>query len=210
MPTPVDFWENIYRRASPAQGQPHGLAEELVSYLSPGNTVLELGCGDGRDALHFAKTRHHVIACDFSDAALRQLGEGTDALLIERHRMDITALPYPITTGGIDAVYARLSLHYFPVTLTREIFAEIARVLRPGGVFLGLFNSRFDAENGTGIRLEERYFELASGSRKRFFTAEEAIDLLGPLFGRVDSRYVPADAGRPEKQLVRIQAERLP
>jgi hypothetical protein len=67
-----------------------------------------------------------------------------------------------------------------------------------------------DAEKGTGTCLEDRYYELAPGSRKRFFTAEEAPSLLGPAFREIDSRYIEAAPGRAEKRLVKIFAERRP
>ncbi len=210
MQTPLEFWERKYRGVSAHQGGPHGLAEELNKCLRPGSIVLELGCGDGRDALYLAESQHRVIACDFSYTALSRFTEAAARLCIERHVLDITALPYSFADEGFDAVYARLSLHYFSRAVTRDIFAEIARILRPTGIFLGLFNSHFDAENATGTRLEDRYYELAPGSRKRFFMAEEAAGLLGPAFHQVDSRYVEAAPNRPEKQLVRIYAERRP
>ena len=210
MQTPFEIWERKYRGTSTHRGGPHDLAEELDKYLTPESIVLELGCGDGRDALHLAELQHRVIACDFSDTALSQFAEAAYQLHVERHQFDIAALPYSFADEGFDAVYARLSLHYFSTAVTRDIFAEIARILRPSGIFLGLFNSHFDAENGTGTRLEDRYYELATGSRKRFFITEEATDLLGPAFHAVNCRYVGAGPDRPEKQLVRIYAERRP
>jgi SAM-dependent methyltransferase len=205
----VEFWDRKYR-GNTRQGGPHDLADELNKDLAPRSTVLELGCGDGRDAVGLAEAGHDVVACDFSDTALHQFAADAERLGVEQRKLDLAALPYPFAAGRFDAVYARLSLHYFPVAVTRAVFTEIARVLRPSGVFLGLFNSHLDAENGTGLRLEDRYQELAVGSRKRYFTAEEAPDLLGPAFHRIDSRYVEAGRERPEKQLVRIHAERRP
>jgi SAM-dependent methyltransferase len=211
MQTPFEFWEGKYREAgSRHPGGPHDLAEELSKYLRPRSRVLELGCGDGRDAIHLAALQHHVIASDFSRTALREFAEDATRLHIEQRVLDIADLPYLFGDESFDAVYARLSLHYFPEGVTRDIFAELARILRPAGIFLGLFNSHFDAEKGTGARLEARYYELAPGSRKRFFTAEEAPALLGPAFGKIDSRYIEAGSRRAERQLVRMYAERRP
>jgi SAM-dependent methyltransferase len=205
----LEFWERKYREMGTHGGGPHDLAEELNKCLKPKSAVLELGCGDGRDALYLAESCHRVMACDFSEAALSQFTEAAASMFIEQRLLDIAALPYSFADESFDAVYARLSLHYFSAAVTRDIFAEIARMLKPSGIFLGLFNSHFDAEEGTGIRLEERYYELATGSRKRFFTADEATGLLGEAFRDVDSRYVEARLNRPEKRLVRMYARRL-
>jgi SAM-dependent methyltransferase len=208
MQTALEFWERKHHEMSARSGGPHDLVAELNTCLRPNSAVLELGCGDGRDALYLAEMRHRVVACDFSDVALSQFAETAAGLNIEQRLLDISALPYSFADESFDAVYARLSLHYFSAAVTSGIFAEIARMLKPGGVFLGLFNSHFDSEKGTGIRLEERYYELASGSRKRFFTSEEAAGLLGRAFREVDSRYVEAGPDRAEKLLVRIYAAR--
>jgi SAM-dependent methyltransferase len=210
MHTSVEFWERKYSGMSNQRGGAHDLAKELEKRLMPGSMVLELGCGGGRDALYLAEVHHRVVACDFSEAALSQFADAATRLHVERRRLDIASMPYLFADGSFDAVYARLSLHYFSAAVTRRVFAEIARMLRPTGIFLGLFNSHFDPENGTGTRLEDRYFELASGSRKRFFTAEESSDLLGPAFHNVEGRYLETVPDRPEKQLVRICAERQP
>jgi SAM-dependent methyltransferase len=210
MQTPFEFWERKYREVSTYAGGPHDLVEELSKYLKPGSRVLELGCGDGRDAIHLAESQHRVIASDFSQAALCKFTEAATRLHIEQRVLDIADLPYLFADESFHAVYARLSLHYFSETVTRAIFAEIARILRPAGIFLGLFNSHFDVEKGAGTRLEVRYFELAPGSRKRFFTAEEAPGLLSPAFREIDSHYIEAAPGRAEKKLVRIYAERRP
>lgn len=209
MRTAVDFWDSKHRTMSAQQKGPHDLADELDRCLKPRSRILELGCGAGRDAIHLAEAGHHVVACDFSDTALHEFAADATRLGIEQRRQDLADLPYAFPDHDFDAVYARLSLHYFTAATTRDIFTEIARLLREHGVFLGLFNSHFDIENGAGTRIEDRYFELTSGSRKRYFTADEAAGLLGPAFDHVDSRYV--DAHHPgATQLVRIYAERRP
>jgi SAM-dependent methyltransferase len=204
----LEFWERKYHETDTYSGGPHDLAEEFNRWLKPRSSVLELGCGDGRDALYLAASCHYVIACDFSGAALRQFAEAAASTGIEQHLLDVTVLPYSFADASFDAVYARLSLHYFSAAVTRDIFAEVARVLKPSGIFVGLFNSHFDAEEGTGRPLEERYYELSNGSRKRFFTADEAADLLGDAFRDVESLYVEASR-RPEKWLVRMYARRV-
>ncbi|MBT2566301.1 LicD family protein [Arthrobacter sp. ISL-85] len=48
-------------------------AEHLARRLPPGSRILELGCGLGRDARHFAEQGHHVVAVDYSRPALESL-----------------------------------------------------------------------------------------------------------------------------------------
>lgn len=192
MTSPRQFWDEKYRE-EPGPGDPNELAVELAERLPGPSAVLELGSGHGADALFLASRRHRVTACDFSAAALRLFAPQAREPELRQCQLDLADVPYAFGPHGFDAVYARLSLHYFPLATTRLIFAEIARLLRPGGVFLALFNSVFDEERGDGRMLEERFYQIAPGSRKRFFEVAEMPGLLGDRFSSVESRYVEAD-----------------
>jgi SAM-dependent methyltransferase len=43
-------------------------------------------------------------------------------------------LPFP--DGGFDAVMSNVAMHEFPDGVTRAVFAEVGRLVRPGGLFL--------------------------------------------------------------------------
>lgn len=205
----LEFWEKRYGGQSPLSGgAPHRLAEELHGRLAPGSAVLELGGGQGQDAMYLARKRHRVTVCDFSENALRYFEKAARELGVVQERLDLTVLPYPFEAGSFDAVYARLSLHYFSRDETGEIVSEISRVLHSSGSFYGLFNSCFDIENGQGERLEERYYEVAPGSRKRFFTAEEVDGLFRPAFRSVTAAYVAAANEATERKFVKVVAVR--
>jgi SAM-dependent methyltransferase len=79
-------WED-HHRAQLASGrpamQPSGFARLVCSRLSPGSTVLDLGCGFGADARLFAEHGHDVLAVDYSRPAL----------------LAAQALPSPVTEG---------------------------------------------------------------------------------------------------------------
>ena len=45
---------------------------ERELHLSPGDTVLDLGCGAGRHAIEFGKRGYHVTAIDISSALLEE------------------------------------------------------------------------------------------------------------------------------------------
>lgn len=72
---------------------------------------------------------------------------------------------------AFEIVYSHLSVHYFTQKITKQIFSEIYRVLKPKGIVAILVNSTFDPEYGTGMELEEDYFEIDS-VRKRFFKVD--------------------------------------
>jgi trans-aconitate 2-methyltransferase len=100
--------------------------------LSGGETVLELGCGTGRDTAKLLARlpRGRVIALDGSPAMIeRTLANcGGDPRLRTVHH-DLRE-PLPLPDASVDAVFSVATLHWLPDHAA--VFAELARVMRPG------------------------------------------------------------------------------
>jgi SAM-dependent methyltransferase len=107
--------------------------------LRPGMTVLDLGCGEGRHAFEAYRRGAHVIAVDHGLAevtttrqwlaAIAAAGEAPPGARAGVVRGDLRALPVP--DGSVDRVIAAEVLEHVPDD--DAAFAEIARVLKPGG-----------------------------------------------------------------------------
>ena len=66
-------YNNIYKRKKKAFGdKPYPIVNDLLSFRSEGN-VLDLGCGDGRNALFLARHGFSVRAIDFADSGLSKV-----------------------------------------------------------------------------------------------------------------------------------------
>ena len=95
--------------------------------------VVEVGTGTGALAFELARHGMHVTAVDHSQAmldALRAKLEEWDVSGVELHRSDAGALP--TVEGGFDAAFAHMVLRY--LARPAAAIAEMARVVRPGGV----------------------------------------------------------------------------
>ncbi len=107
--------------------------------LRPGMTVLDLGCGEGRHAFEALRRGANVVAVDWGVpeaettkrwlGAIAEAGEAPAGARYEVVRGDLTALPVP--DASVDRVMASEVLEHIPDDATA--FAEITRVLRPGG-----------------------------------------------------------------------------
>jgi SAM-dependent methyltransferase len=101
--------------------------DPFLDLLPPGARILELGCGDGRDA---ARMIARGFAVDASDgvaemAALASLRLG---YAVPVRRFDELA-----AEGKYDAAYTSASLLHVPLDELPGILARIHRALKPGG-----------------------------------------------------------------------------
>jgi hypothetical protein len=103
----------------------------------------------------------------------------------------------------------------FPLTTTREVFAEVARVARPGGLFLFHVNSLDDrslrAQRRPVAREPEPDYVLEEGGQSvRFFSHELLEELLTGWDADLEHvEILDDDAGEPFKRVWRGIARRL-
>jgi SAM-dependent methyltransferase len=96
---------------------------EIIEAL-PVGTALDAACGTGRYAAFLAELGHQVIGVDSSPAMLARVRTPGDFRV-----GDLRSLP--VDPDGVDLVVCSLALTHVPDL--KPVFAEFARVLRPGG-----------------------------------------------------------------------------
>ena len=70
------YWRQFYRRPHRATGAASSLAEYAATRLAGAQRVIvDLGCGDGADALYLAKAGHQVFGVDASPEAIGLIAE---------------------------------------------------------------------------------------------------------------------------------------
>lgn len=150
--------------------------------------ILELGSGQGRDALFFAGAGFDVTATDYSDAGLAALSRRA-AKAGATERLRIVALdvrfPLPFEDEVFDAVYSHM-LFCMALTLKelRFLCSEIRRVLKPGGKSVYTARHKGDAHWMQGVHRGEEMYEL-DGYVVRFFD-RRTVDLLAEGFSVVE------------------------
>ncbi len=110
-----------------------------------GATVLELGCGRAEKTRVAAKKAAAVLAMEVDDIQLAKNLAITDLPNVRFAHGGAEKIP--AADAGYDIVLMFKSLHHVPIALMDDAFAEIRRVLKPGGVayisepvYAGAFN----------------------------------------------------------------------
>jgi malonyl-CoA O-methyltransferase len=95
-----------------------------------GARALELGCGTGKNSEWLAAYVHSLVALDFSPGMLDVARRRVRSERVRFVEHDITR-PWPVEPSSFDVVVGNLVLEH--VRDLGPIYAEAARVLRPGG-----------------------------------------------------------------------------
>jgi 2-polyprenyl-3-methyl-5-hydroxy-6-metoxy-1,4-benzoquinol methylase len=181
------YWEKRYSRGGRLWGDgPSELARLAVARLRPAAlgesaplTLLDAGCGYGRDSRYLAaELGCRVLGVDPSPAAIAIACETPrGGLDVEYTEIDVAALAEdPGQAGRFDVVFAWNVFHLLQPGDRREFAAAVAQLVRPGGLlFLNTLSPR-DPEHyavGEAVRGEERSW--VDRVYLHFCTAEELV-----------------------------------
>ncbi len=134
------FWNgsrDYYEQAEAANAEASLERRMLLSYLAPGQVVLDLGCGSCENSLWMPEGVR-MVGFDVSTAALVMAGEKKRPVAL-RLRGDGEILP--LASESVDAVLSTYALEHFAEP--GRTLLEAARIVRPGGLLL-LVGSAWD------------------------------------------------------------------
>jgi len=145
-----DFWDERYRSASRIwSGKPNPQLVAEVAGRPPGR-ALDVGCGEGADAIWLARQGWTVVATDISSVALErgaQHARDTDpevAARIEWRQADLLAgQPEPVSFDLVSAQFLQL-----PPELRTRLFTGLIAAVRPGGMLLVVGHHPSDLATG--------------------------------------------------------------
>ncbi|MGI5170954.1 class I SAM-dependent methyltransferase [Spirillospora sp. CA-253888] len=166
-------------------------------------TVLDLGAGTGILTRLLLDEGHHVTAAEPDEAMRELIGASSAALSVLPSAAEKIDLP----DGSVDVVLASHAYHWFD---PEPAHAEIARVLRPGGLFAALWNLRdedvawsaelsrilsdedagTDPETPAAIMLHGALGALRSGEKDRL-TGWLRRPTFGPRFSAIEQAFFP-------------------
>ncbi|MFB6398570.1 class I SAM-dependent methyltransferase [Polymorphospora lycopeni] len=194
------FWDDRYlSREQLFSGNPNGVLVAEVADLRPGRT-LDLGCGEGADALWLARRGWQVTGVDISDVALRRAAAGDDTGRVTWTRVDLATEPPP--AGPFDLVSAQ----YFP--LRREpghaVLRGLLATVAPGGTLLVVSHDLADLPPRHDLDVDPADF-YQPGEVAGLLDDDWAV-----LVDEIRPRTVPAPPGTHHRNDIVLRARREP
>ncbi len=192
-------WDDVYRAKFNTMWYPHeDIVRFCTRYIQKRLTydsydvkrrverVLDLGCGNGRHVVMFARQGFQVSGIDISERAIEWAAGWCrrEGLSCDLRVGDIAQLPY--ADASFDVVVTHGVLDHVRIEQAQQAVSEVHRALKPGGLFYCDLRSTEDFECGTGEEVEPHTYLLKDGFEaglvQHFFSLDEAQALLKGLF----------------------------
>ena len=208
--TNKNYWDRYYHDDSHLVAEPSSYAVLCASDWAEPLQILEVGCGNGRDAFYFAHLGHNVIGLDISESAVRLCQESYDyggiVFAVSTLRQYVDAIEHV----SVDVVYSRFSLHAMNKKEEKETLEAAANILKPNGRLYIECRSINDpmARLGNHVSEDERIY----GHYRRFIRIEKLISTLTKLGFHVASAIEMAGVtplGDDDPVVIRLTAIKL-
>jgi 2-polyprenyl-3-methyl-5-hydroxy-6-metoxy-1,4-benzoquinol methylase len=151
--TPFDnktLWDKRYSKRSYVYGKsPAKFLAENFDYLKPESNILDMGMGEGRNAVFLAQKGHKVTGIDISSVAIKKSQILAKELGVKIKTVVGTLNKYKIKDQTFDVIIC----FYF---VDRDLNEKIKKWLKPGGILIyeahtlneyNLKNSKGDNKN---------------------------------------------------------------
>ena len=158
--------QNAYNQWSETYDSDENLTRDLDQQLTHNllsglqfDSILEIGCGTGKNTVFLSQIGRHVRAVDFSQGMIARAKEKVRVENVHFSMMDITR-PWDFEDQSFDLIVCNLVLEH--IRDLSFVFAEAARTLQSGGKF---------------FVNELHPFKQYDGKKARFYRNDEKIEV---------------------------------
>lgn len=111
------YWNKWYEKDK-APLFPSSFAEFCLSYISEGNSIIDLGCGNGRDSLFFGHNGFDVMGIDYSEIAI---SHNKKANILPNINFGVADFADMGDLGKFSCIYSRFSFHAVDILTEKKL-----------------------------------------------------------------------------------------
>jgi tellurite methyltransferase len=186
--------------------KPSSICDKVIEIMKPSEDsrpkLLDLGCGEGRNAVYFAKHGFEVVGVDLSATGLEKTRRYAKEAGVHVRTVQADIIKYQIT-DMFDVVFSTGTLQFLPIKVRDERFQNYKECTSPNGInVLSVFV--FKPFIPKSPEVEEPSFPYRSGELMGYYWDWEILHSTEEIFDCMSS-------GIPHKHAVdRIIARRYP
>lgn len=158
----TQFWNERFDKAEFIFGKEPNeyLVEQTKHYLKPGNKVLCIADGEGRNGVWLAKQGLEVVGFDVSDIALAKAKKFAQENQVKIDYSLCDSDGFSWGANSYDAVIG-IFIQFADPAMRARIFKQTYQALRPGGIFilLGYTPKQLEYKTGGPSLIEHLYTE---------------------------------------------------
>jgi len=199
------YWNQYYKNRICSE-EPSPFAQYVATLVEPGRRLVELGCGNGRDAVFFASQGLKVTALDMSREAVEQLRArdlpNAEFICGDFVNSDVHQ------PESYDYAYSRFTIHSINQNQEQVLLNNLYRGLRTGGKLFIEVRGVNDPLFGRGKQVERNAY-FYDNHYRRFIVLDELTDSLEKHGFRVEyaqERTGFAPYGNDDPPMIRVVA----
>lgn len=177
----IDYWNGFYKNNFNEIIEPSSFAKYIMSYIEPNKTLLDLGCGNGRDSKFFINNKLNVVGVDTSDYAINKLNneiiDGNSIFIC-----DDFVTCRNIFQQQYDYIYSRFTLHTISEKQETELLLNIKESIKNNGYFFIEARTINDEIYGKGQRIGENEY-IYNNHYRRFIDVDKFKEKLRNIGG---------------------------
>lgn len=170
MGVPFSYWNEAYRDGTYLKNWDYQYASQeligllLLLNLNEQSTLLDLGCGAGRDAIYLSQLGYNVHGVDFSEEAIRIAIERAKEMKTKTHFQVANVLSLPFPNESFELISDRACFHHIAHEDRSQYANEVSRTLKSGGYLLlrGSFREEKDS-----------FYAVTEETIKKYFSKED-------------------------------------
>ncbi|WP_149093794.1 methyltransferase domain-containing protein [Paenibacillus terrae] len=131
----ITIYEEEYKTQEYYWGtEPNKVCYQVLQFMPPNKHIklLDIGCGEGKDAVFFARNGYDVTAFDVSDAGIEKTKRLAEKIGVHVNVFKADILDYRLDTH-FDVIFSSGVLHYIKPEFRKEIFENYKQYTNPNG-----------------------------------------------------------------------------
>ena len=162
----METYDEVYRKTEFYWGQePNHLCKHAVELIEAKGKVIDLGCGEGKDIIHFARNGLEAVGVDLSKPGLQKAERWAEKEGLQVSTVQASLNEFNLTEM-FDVVYSSGTLTYIVPTLRHDKFMNYKEHTHVGG--FNVFN----------VFVEKPFIEMAPdwGTDEYFYRSGDLLN----------------------------------